>query len=108
MRLLRGMLAMVPLGFVFWRKFDPYVRSLLLDDERKQLVDSDERPVHAVATFGLAGLVAAVAFAVGAVFGLNGLLFVSGTVAAANFAGAAAAAAVGTWLWRKQKPGEAG
>jgi len=61
-----------------------------------------------VETFGLAGLVAVAAFVLGAVFALNGLLFLSGVWAAANFAGAVAAGVAGMWFWRKQKPGEAG
>jgi hypothetical protein len=69
---------MALLGFVFWDGFDPYVRSLLLDEEQKQLVASEEQPDRTVETFGLAGLVAVAAFVVGAVFALNGLLFLSG------------------------------
>ena len=67
-----------------------------------------EHPSRTVETFGLAGLVAVAAFVLGAVFALNGLLFLSGVWAAANFAGAVAAGVTGMWFWRKQKPGEAG
>jgi SSS family solute:Na+ symporter len=99
------LIAMALLGFAFWHAFGPYVRSLLLDEEQKQLVASEEQPGRTVETFGLAGLVAVAAFVVGAVFALNGLLFLSGVWAAANFAGAVAAGVTGMWFWRKQKPG---
>jgi len=98
------LMAMALLGFVFWHGFGPYVRSLLLDEEQAQLVASEEHPSRTVETFGLAGILAVVAFAVGAIFALNGLLFLSGVWAAVNFAGAAAAGVVAIWFWRKQKP----
>ena len=88
-------------GLLFWRAFDPYVRSLLSPEEISMLNASEKEPTGAVETFGLAGIMAVIAFAITAVFGLNALLFVKRDGVALNLAGAAAAALAGWWFWRK-------
>ena len=96
------------LGWLFWRGFMPYIRELLSEEERADLDAVEAEPSRTVQIFGLAGLLAVLAFATAAVFGLNALLFLKGGTAAAHTTGAAIAMLAGFWLWRKHKQGEVG
>jgi solute:Na+ symporter, SSS family len=93
--------AMTVLALIFWRAFNPYVRSLLSKDEISLLNASEDEPSRTVQTFGLSGIAAVIAFAIAAVFGLNAVLFVKDNSMGLNVAGTATAALAGLWFWRK-------
>ena len=100
---------MVVCGAVFWRAFDPYVRSLLsLRGECADLQAADDTPSGAFDLFGFAGIGSTIGFVLACVFAANALLFTSGKVTAWNGVAAAASALAGLWFRRRQKAGALG
>jgi hypothetical protein len=100
---------MVVCGIAFWRGFDPYVRSLLLPQERTELEDAEQKPAAtAFDLFGMAGIGATIAFVLACVLAANALLFTRGPTTLGNGAAAVACGVAGVWLRRRQKAGELG
>ncbi len=96
---LTGMLA---LAAVFWKGFDPFVRSLLSAGEIENV---DAEGVRAGAAFGLAGLAAVVLLAMAVVLAANAWWSAAGAVRSASLASGAALALSGALLWRKHRRG---
>jgi len=95
-------------GAVFWRCFDPYVRSLLSPAERAELKAAEQAPQPVYHLFGLAGIASTIGFVLACVFAANALLFTRGNISGWNAVAAGASALAGFWFWRRQKAGELG
>ncbi|MFN0171687.1 MAG: sodium:solute symporter family transporter [Bryobacteraceae bacterium] len=97
-----ALVAMMALAAIFWKAFDPFVRSLLSAGEIEQ---GHVQGATAGATFGLAGLAAVVMLAMAFVLSANAWLSASAAVRSGSGASGAALALGGAILWRKHRRG---